>query len=138
MACYRTVQNLSSVEDGLLPYGPELVFSGGWPATARSRTCLQWRMACYLTVQNLSSVEDGLLPYSPKLVSSLKEGLLPHGPELVSSRLLSNNMTIKAYGSLIFPDVLSRCETCSVALQEEHTPRNFVLFISVHYWHSVR
>jgi hypothetical protein len=45
---------------------------------------------------------------------------------------------IKAYGSLIFPDVLCRCETCSFALQEEHMPRNFVLFISVHCCHNIR
>jgi hypothetical protein len=100
---------VSALEDGLLTYGPELV----------------------------SSLEDGLLLYGPELVSSLEGGLLPYGPEPVSSRLLSRNVMIKACGSIIFPDMLCRCETCSVVLQEERKQRNFMLFISVRYCHSV-
>jgi hypothetical protein len=55
---------VSLLEDGLLPYAPELV----------------------------SSLEDGLLPHGPELVSLLENGLLPYGPEFISSRLLSSNM----------------------------------------------
>ena len=116
---------VSALEDGLLPYGPELVSS------------LEDGLLPY-GPELVSSLEDGLLPYGPELVSSLEDGLLPHGPELVSSRLLSSNMMIKAYGSLFFPGVVCRCETCSIALQEEHMPRKFVLFISVNYCHNIK
>jgi hypothetical protein len=39
---------------------------------------------------------------------------------LLSSRLLSKNINIRLYKSIIFPVVLYGCETWSVTLREEH------------------
>ena len=44
---------------------------------------------------------------------------------LLSSSLLSKNLKIKIYRTIIFSVVLSRCETWSLALREEHRPRVF-------------
>jgi hypothetical protein len=42
---------------------------------------------------------------------------------LLSSHLLSRNVEIKIYKTVILPVVLYRCETLSLALREEHRLR---------------
>jgi hypothetical protein len=44
---------------------------------------------------------------------------------LLSSRLISNNLKIKIYKTIILPVVLYGCETWSVTLREEHRLRVF-------------
>jgi hypothetical protein len=44
---------------------------------------------------------------------------------LLSSRLLSKNITIIIYKTIIFPVVLYGCETWSLTLREEHRVRVF-------------
>jgi hypothetical protein len=44
---------------------------------------------------------------------------------LLSSRLISKNLKIKIYKTVIFPVVLYGCETWSLALREEHRLRIF-------------
>jgi hypothetical protein len=44
---------------------------------------------------------------------------------LLSSRLLSKNVKVKIYKSIILPVVLYRCETWSLTLKEEHRLRVF-------------
>jgi hypothetical protein len=45
--------------------------------------------------------------------------------KLLSSRLLSRNIKIKTYKTIIFPVVLYGCETSSLTLREEHRLRVF-------------
>jgi hypothetical protein len=49
--------------------------------------------------------------------------LLPFGPE--SSRLLSRNVKVKIYNTIILTVVLYGCETWSLKLREEHRLRVF-------------
>jgi hypothetical protein len=42
---------------------------------------------------------------------------------LLSSRLLSKNLKIRIYKTIIFPMILYRCETWSLTLREEHRLR---------------
>jgi hypothetical protein len=44
---------------------------------------------------------------------------------LLSSRLLSRNVKVKIYKTIILPDVLYGCETWSLTLREEHRLRVF-------------
>jgi hypothetical protein len=44
---------------------------------------------------------------------------------LLSSRLLSRNLKVKIYKTMILPVVLYGCETWSVTLREEHRLRVF-------------
>jgi hypothetical protein len=44
---------------------------------------------------------------------------------LLSSHLLSRNIKIRIYKTIIFPAVLYGCETCSLTLREEHRLRVF-------------
>ena len=44
---------------------------------------------------------------------------------LLSSRLLSKNLKIKIYRTIILPVVLYGCETCSLTLREERKMRVF-------------
>jgi hypothetical protein len=44
---------------------------------------------------------------------------------LLSSRLLSRNVTVKTYKTIILPVVLYGCETWSLTLREEHRLRVF-------------
>jgi hypothetical protein len=44
---------------------------------------------------------------------------------VLSSRLLSKNIKIRAYETIILPMVLHECETWSVTLREEHRLRVF-------------
>jgi hypothetical protein len=44
---------------------------------------------------------------------------------LLSSRLLSRNVKVKIYETIILPVVLYGCETCSLTLREEHRLRVF-------------
>jgi hypothetical protein len=43
----------------------------------------------------------------------------------LSSRLLSRNVKVKIYKTIILPVVLCGCETCSLTLREEHRLRVF-------------
>jgi hypothetical protein len=43
----------------------------------------------------------------------------------LSSRLLSRNVKVKIYKTIILPVVLYGCETWSLTLKEEHRPRVF-------------
>jgi hypothetical protein len=45
--------------------------------------------------------------------------------EVLSSRLLSKNLKIRIYKSIILPVVLYGCETWSLTLREEHRLRVF-------------
>ena len=47
------------------------------------------------------------------------------GKTLLSSSLLSKNVKIKIYRTIILPAVLYRCETWSLTLKEERRPRLF-------------
>jgi hypothetical protein len=47
------------------------------------------------------------------------------GAALLSSRLLSKNLKIKIYKSIILPVVLYRCETRSLTLREKRRLRVF-------------
>jgi hypothetical protein len=49
--------------------------------------------------------------------------LLPFGPELLSSRLLSKNVNIKIYKTVILSVGLYGCETWSLTFGEEHRLR---------------
>jgi len=51
--------------------------------------------------------------------------LLSFGAELLSSRLLSKNLKIKIYRTIILPVVLYGCETWSLTLREERKLRVF-------------
>jgi hypothetical protein len=44
---------------------------------------------------------------------------------ILSSRLLSQNIKIRVYKTIILPVILYRCETWSLALREEHRLRAF-------------
>jgi hypothetical protein len=44
---------------------------------------------------------------------------------LLSSRLLSKNLKIRIYRTIILPDVLYGCETCSLTLREERRLKVF-------------
>jgi hypothetical protein len=43
----------------------------------------------------------------------------------LSSRLLSRNVKVRIYKTIIIPVVLYGCETWSLTLREEHRPRVF-------------
>jgi hypothetical protein len=51
--------------------------------------------------------------------------MLPFGPEHLSSCLLSNNVKVRIYRTIILPVVLYGCETRSLTLREEHKLRVF-------------
>jgi hypothetical protein len=51
--------------------------------------------------------------------------LLPFGSESFVSRLLSRNVKVKIYKTIILPVVLYGCETWSLTLREEHILRVF-------------
>jgi hypothetical protein len=51
--------------------------------------------------------------------------LLPFDSESFSSRLLSRNLKVKIYKTIVLPVVLYRCETWSSTLVEEHRLRVF-------------
>jgi hypothetical protein len=51
--------------------------------------------------------------------------LLSFGPELLSSRLLSKNIKVRIYKTIIMPVVLYGCETWSLTVREEHKLRVF-------------
>jgi hypothetical protein len=53
------------------------------------------------------------------------ECLLPFGPDLLSSRLLSTDVKVKIYKTIILPVVLYGCETWSFPLREENRLRVF-------------
>jgi hypothetical protein len=56
---------------------------------------------------------------------------------LLSSRLLSKNLKIRIYKTIVLPVVLYGCETWSLTLREEHSvvPPNFYLaFLGGHLW----
>jgi hypothetical protein len=53
------------------------------------------------------------------------ECLLPFVQSLLSSRLLSRNIKVKIYKTIILPVVLYGCETRSVTLREDHRLRVF-------------
>jgi hypothetical protein len=53
------------------------------------------------------------------------ECLLPFSAEPLSSRLLSKNIKIRIYKTIILPVVLYRCETWSLTLREEQRLRVF-------------
>ena len=59
--------------------------------------------------------------------SRLKSGNAHHHlvQNLLSSSLLSTNIKIKTYRTIIFPVVLNECETWSLTLREEHRLRVF-------------
>jgi hypothetical protein len=51
--------------------------------------------------------------------------LLPFCPQCSVSRLLSKNLKIRIYKTIILPLVLYGCETSSLAFREEHRLRMF-------------
>jgi hypothetical protein len=51
--------------------------------------------------------------------------LLPFGSESLASRLLSRNVKVKIYKTIILPVVFYGCETWSLTLREEHRLRVF-------------
>jgi hypothetical protein len=51
--------------------------------------------------------------------------LLPFGSETLSPALLSKNLKIRIYKTIILPVVLYGCETWSLTLREEHRLRVF-------------
>ena len=65
--------------------------------------------------------------FRKKLKSRLKSGNACYQSEqnILSSNLLSKNLKIKIYRTIILPVVLYGCETWSLALREERRPRVF-------------
>jgi hypothetical protein len=55
----------------------------------------------------------------------VREYLLSFGAESLASGLLSRNLKIKIYRTIILPVVLYGCETWSLTLREERRPRVF-------------
>jgi hypothetical protein len=53
------------------------------------------------------------------------ECLLPFGSESLSSRLLSRNVKVKIYKTIILLVVFYGCETWSLTLREEHRQKVF-------------
>ena len=53
------------------------------------------------------------------------ECLLLFGAEFLSSSLLSNNIKVKIYRTIILPFVLYKCETWAPTVSEEHRLRIF-------------
>jgi hypothetical protein len=53
---------------------------------------------------------------------------------LLSSRLLSRNVKVKIYKTIILPVVLYGCETWSLTLREEHRLRVFENRVLREYW----
>jgi hypothetical protein len=51
--------------------------------------------------------------------------LLPFSPQCSSSHLLSDNVKIRIYETIIFPVLFYGCETWSLTLKEEHRLRVF-------------
>jgi hypothetical protein len=51
------------------------------------------------------------------------ELLLPFGSSILSSRLLSRNVKVKIYKTIIIPIVLYGCENWYLTLREEHRLR---------------
>jgi hypothetical protein len=51
--------------------------------------------------------------------------MLPFGPEILSSRLLSKNVKVRIYKTIILPAVLYGCETWPLTVREEHKLRVF-------------
>jgi hypothetical protein len=51
--------------------------------------------------------------------------LLPFGPKRSVFRLLSKNVEIRIYKTIILPVVLYGCGTCSLTVREEHRLRVF-------------
>jgi hypothetical protein len=49
----------------------------------------------------------------------------PFGEEPLSSRLLSKNVKVKIYNTIILPVVLYGCETWCLTVREEHKLRVF-------------
>jgi hypothetical protein len=57
--------------------------------------------------------------------NKLKSDLRQFSTELRSSRLLSKNVGITIYKTIIFPVILHGYETWSLSLRKEHRPRVF-------------
>jgi hypothetical protein len=57
---------------------------------------------------------------------------------LLSSRLISRNLKIKIYKTVILPVVLYGCETWSVTLREEHRLRVFENIVEEDIWTLMR
>jgi hypothetical protein len=57
--------------------------------------------------------------------TKFRECLLPFASETLSSRLLSRNIKVKIYKTIILPVVLYGCETWYLTLREEHRLRVF-------------
>jgi hypothetical protein len=55
----------------------------------------------------------------------LRECLLLFSPKSLSSHLISENLKIKIYKTVILPVVLYGCKTWSLTLREEHRLRDF-------------
>ena len=72
------------------------------------------------TLTNQNSIQE-------EIKSILKEGnACYHSVQnLLSSSLLSKNIKIKIYRTIILPVILYGCETCSLTLREEHRLRVF-------------
>ena len=72
------------------------------------------------TLTNQNSIAE-------EIKSKLKSGNVCYHsvPNLLSSRLLSKNLNIMIYRSIILPIVLYGCETCLLTLREERKLRVF-------------
>ena len=72
------------------------------------------------TLTNQNSIAE-------EIKSKLKSGNVCYHsvPNLLSSRLLSKNLKIMIYRSIILPIVLYGCETCLLTLREERKLRVF-------------
>ena len=77
-------------------------------------------MFSYLTLTNCNSIQE-------EIKSSLKSGnACYHSVQnLLSSSLLSKNLNIKIYRTIILPVILYGCEIWSLTLREEHRLRVF-------------
>ena len=71
------------------------------------------------------------LIYQNSIEEEIKSGLKPGNAfyhsvhNVLSSSLLSKNLKIKVYRTIILPFVLYGCETWSLTLREEHSLRVF-------------
>ena len=87
--------------------------------------------ACFLYVRGLSSQLQSAVPFQTMNREEIKRRLKSgntcyHSVQnLLSSKLLSKNLKITIYRTIILPLVLYGCETWSLTLREEHRLKVF-------------
>jgi hypothetical protein len=106
---------LKKINIPLLRPGMEAVFP-----SVKAVAGFLWRVCCYIYVMFSSFQHDN------RMVSGDSGNACYHSVQnLLSSRLLSKNIKIRIYRTIILPVVLDGCETWCLTLREEHRLRVF-------------